>query len=175
MAAAIHQGVKAHTGVFAANIERAQSLGAVYLVGGEAQKVDSHSFNIDGDLAHGLNGVGVKQDATGFADRSDGGQGLNGANFVVCGHHTNKDGFVGDRLGNLLGTHMAIFVNRKVGNFKTVPFEPFARVKDRLVFDAGGDNVVAFFPIHRGHAFDGEVVAFGGSAGKDNFLARGAN
>ena len=38
-----------------------------------------------------------------------------------------------------------------------------------------GDDVIAFFLIHLGHALDGQVVALSRARSEDDFLGRGAD
>ena len=58
-------------GVAAANVECADSLGPVELVAGEREDVDVVGLDVDGDLADGLNGVGVEEDALLVAELAD--------------------------------------------------------------------------------------------------------
>ncbi len=57
--------------VAAADVERADALGAVDLVAGEREDVDVVRLHVDGDLADGLDGVGVEEDALLVAELAD--------------------------------------------------------------------------------------------------------
>ena len=54
-----------------ANVEGAHAPGAVELVAGEGQHIDVVLFDVDGQMAHSLDGVGVEKDAGLLTDRAD--------------------------------------------------------------------------------------------------------
>ena len=54
-------------------------------------------------------------------------------------------------------------------------FQALAGVENRLVLGGGGDDVVALFGIHLGHAFERQVVRFGGAAGENDLFRGGAD
>ena len=53
------------------------------------------ALDVDGDLADGLDGVGVEEDALLVADFADLADGLDDADFVVGVHDGDEDGLVG--------------------------------------------------------------------------------
>jgi hypothetical protein len=63
-------------------------------VAGEREHIDVVGLHVDGDLADGLDGVGVEEDAFLVADFADFTNWLDDADFVVCVHDGDKDGFV---------------------------------------------------------------------------------
>ena len=60
-------------------------------------------------------------------------------------------------------------------DFVAVPCESGERIEDRLVFGFDADEVIAAAAVAFGDAADGEVVAFGGAAGEDDFFGVGAD
>ena len=58
----------------------------------------------------------------------------------------------------LIQIHQAVLLNRQIGDAHAVFFEALAGVEDGFVLRGGGDDVVAFFGIHLGDAFEGQVV-----------------
>ncbi len=73
-----------HARVAAADVERADALGAVDFVRGERERRRCcHGVHVDGDLAYGLDGVGVEEDALLVAELADFGDGLDDADLVV--------------------------------------------------------------------------------------------
>ena len=81
--------------VAAADVQRADTLGAVDLVAGEREHVDVVLLHVDRDLADGLDGVGVEEDALLVAELADLGDGLDDADLVVGVHDGDEDGLVG--------------------------------------------------------------------------------
>src|SRR5215468_6761562 len=63
MTAAVDHRRDPHAWPLAPHVERADTLGAVQEVRGARQEVDAHRLYVDGDLAEGLGGVGVKDDS----------------------------------------------------------------------------------------------------------------
>ncbi len=100
---------------------------------------------------------------------------LDHADFVIGVHDRDENGFVGDRFAQHVEIDQAIAFHRQIGDAVAVLFELLAGIENRFVLGRRGDDVVAFFGIHLGHAFDGKVVGFGGAAGEDDFLRRGAD
>ena len=70
----------------------------------------------------------------------------------------------------------AIAVNRQEGRGEAFPFELFDRVEDGVVFDRGGDDVVAppTRPLCEGSAADGSVVRLTTAAREDDLFRRRA-
>ena len=95
VAAAVDLRGNLHARVAPANIQRANTLGAVDLVRGDRQHVDVVGHDVDRNLADSLHGVGVEEDALLVADLADLANGLQDADFVVGGHDGDQDGLVG--------------------------------------------------------------------------------
>jgi hypothetical protein len=91
VAAAVNLLGKLHARVAAANIQRAHALRPVDLVAGEREQVDVVGLHVDGNLADGLHGVGVEDDALLVAELADLGDGLDDADLVVRVHDADED------------------------------------------------------------------------------------
>ena len=117
----------------------------------------------------------MEQDALLLAELADLLDRLERADLIVGRHDADQDGLIGHRLGDLLGGHLAVLVDRQKGDLVAVALEPLARVDDGLVLGHLGDDVVPLLFVHRRDALDGEIVALGGAAGEDNLLGAGAD
>jgi hypothetical protein len=100
VAAAVHLRLDAHARL-APHVQRADALGAVGLVRGQAHQVDRQRLQVDGDLAGGLRRVDVEDDAALAAHRADGRDVLDHADLVVDEHHRDQDGVGAHRALNL--------------------------------------------------------------------------
>ena len=145
--------------IAAANVECADALGAVDLVAGEREHVDVVGHHVDGDLAHGLDGVGVEDDALLVAELADLANGLDDADFVVGVHDGDEDGLVVDGALQVFEIDEAVGLHGQIGDAVALLLELLAGVEDGLVLGDLGDDVVAALAVHLGDALDGEVVA----------------
>ena len=175
MAATIDDGCKLYPRVAAANVERANALGAVNLVRGDREQVDIVFLHVDGNLADGLHSVGREKDAVLFGDFADFLNGIDDANFVIGVHDGNQNCFWRNGFAHVFGIDATVFFDRQIGDFKALFFEALAGIENRLVLDGLSNDVIALFAIHFGDALDHQVVAFRSAAGEDDFFRRGAN
>ena len=76
---------------------------------------------------------------------------------------------------NIVQIDAAVLLHRQIGDFVAVFFQALAGVEHSLVLDGLGDDVIALFAVHLRDALDHQVVGFGGAAGEDDFLRRGAD
>ena len=86
---------------------------------------------------------------------------FDGPDFVVRKHNAHESCTLRHRPGHVFRIDQAEFVNGEIGDIESELFQLVAGVKHRMVFDAGGDNVVANVPESGGDPFDGGVVRFG--------------
>ena len=159
------------------HVERADALRAVNLVGGEAHQVDAERADVDGDLANGLRGVAVQENAARFADGRDFGERLNDADFVVGEHHRDEARVVANGVGHFLrieptGARAVVLFDIEQCHVVAAARESRERIEHGLVFGRDADQMIAASPLALGHAADGEVVAFGRAAGEDDFRWR---
>ncbi len=142
---------------------------------GDRHQVDVVLVHVDRNLADRLHAIGVEQDALLAADLADLGHRLNHADLVVGVHDGDENRLVGDRFPQHVEIDQPVALHRQIGHAIAELFELLAGIENRLVLGGGGNDVVAFFGIHLGHALDREVVGFGGAAGEDDFAGGGAD
>ena len=123
-------------------------------------------------MTYSLYSVGVEKNALFVTELADLGDRLDRADLVVSIHYSNKSGFVGDSLGYLFGSNNTVFAYGEVGNGEAVLFEVSAGMKNSVMLESGGDDVVL---VLCGKAFrscaDSPVVTFC-SAACEEYLAR---
>ena len=142
---------------------------------GEREHVDVVGDDVDGDLADGLDGVGVEDDALFVAERADFLDRLDDADFVVGVHDRDEDGLVVHGALEVFDVDEAVALHGEIGDAEALLFELLAGVEDGLVLGDFGDDVVAALAVHLGDALDGEVVGLGGAGGEDDFLGGAAD
>ena len=103
--AAVDKGYQAHA---VAAIEHARALGPVELVGGEREHINIVVDYVDGDVTHGLDGVGMEGDLCLAADGAYLPYGLNGAYLVVGIHYGDEAGIGADGRLYLVGGDHAV-------------------------------------------------------------------
>ena len=139
------------------------------LVAGQGEHVHGDLGQVDGDLAHGLDRVRVKEDAFFLGD---GGQLLDGVEVagLVVGPHDGDDGRVlPDGVPQVVRVQAAAFVNLEVGDLVAVLFrQVLAETEDRRMLHVGGDDV-AFFGLGVQGGADGRVVRLGPAGGENDF------
>src|SRR5262249_10312434 len=108
VAAAIDNGGKLDAGIATPNVEGANTLGAVDLVGGNGEKVDIVLLHVHRDLAHGLNAIDGKNNAVFFGDLADFRDRIDRANFVVGVHDGDQNRLRRNRFTHFLGIDPAI-------------------------------------------------------------------
>ena len=145
MAAAVHLRFDANPRL-AANVQGADALGAIDLVGREAKEVRAELIHVERNFPSCLGRVGVKQHPAVLADAADLGNRLERADLVVGSHHAHEDGALGERFGDLLRCHAAETVYGQVGHVEAIALQPFARVQHGLVLRLHRDDVVAARP-----------------------------
>ena len=175
VSAAIHLRGDLHTRILAPHIQSAHTLGAIEFVRGDRHDVDVIGIHVDRHFADRLHAIGVEQNAALAADLADLRHRLNHADFVVGVHDGDQNRFVRNGLAQHVQIDQAVAFERQIRNPVAVLLKLLAGVEHRFMFRRRGDDVIALFGIHLGHAFDGEVVGFGGAAGEDDFARRGAD
>ncbi|MNM95059.1 hypothetical protein D3C81_1074840 [compost metagenome] len=168
--AAVHLRLDAYARL-ALHVEGADTLGTVGLVRGEGHQVDLQRFQVDFHLAGGLRRVDVEQDAAGTGHFADGGDVVDGADFVVHVHDRNQDGVVAQRRLDHRRGDDAVFAGLEVGDLEAFALELAGGVQHRLVLDLRGDQVLALAAVEVRSPLDRQVVGLGGTGGPDN-LAR---
>src|SRR5580700_404911 len=166
VAAAVDDGGNLYPRILAANIQGADAFGAIHLMGGDRHHVDVLLVHVDRNLSDRLRGVGVENYAALATELADFRNGLHYSDFVIRGHNADQDGFVIHGALQFLEINQTVFLYGKISNAIAVLFQALAGVEHGLVLGDRSDDVVALFAVHLGHAFDGEVIAFGGARGE---------
>src|SRR5476651_2236413 len=161
LAAAVDHGDETYARL-ATDIERADALGSVNLVAGDAHQVDVHRLDIDRDLADGLGGIGMEESLLLAADLADLGQRLDDANLVVHRHDRHHHRLVGDGSAQLLEIDQAVLLHRQIGDREAFLLEMAAGIEHALVLGHGGDDVVLAVLVELRDAADGEIIRLGG-------------
>ena len=119
----------------------ADALGPVDLVRRDGHEVDVPLVNVDGDLADHLGGVGVEGDLLGAAELADLGHGLDHADLVVHGHHTDMGGVGSHGRFELFQVDQAVLLDGEVGDVEAFVLEMAAAVEYAFVLGLDGDDV----------------------------------
>ena len=142
---------------------------------GEGQHIDVLLLHVDVQMAHGLHGVGVEQDALFMADRADLRDGQDGADFVVGVHDGHQAGVRPDGVRHLLGGDGADGANRQQFHLEALFFQLLQGVENGVVFKSGGDDVL--FALALADACGGDqslIVRLAAAGGKGDLTGRTA-
>ena len=116
MAASIDLGYKAHAGALLAHIEGAHALWSIDFVAAEGHQIDGELVHVHRNLTHALGGVTMKHNPLLFGDLADFGNGIDGSNLIVRQHDGNQNGFLRNRVADVLGVYAALFIDGQVGH-----------------------------------------------------------
>ena len=158
-----------------ADEEDSDAFGGVDLVAGEGEEVDvlerAFGGEVEGELAGGLDGVGVEESAGCVGDGGEFGDGLDDAGLVVGVHDADEFGVGAEGGFRAAGSMRPCGVQgRKVTSTVVLFARDFGGVEDGVVLDGGGDEVGGFAVAGFGgeDAEEGEVVALGAAGGEDD-------
>ena len=112
-------------------------------MGGHGKQIDAEFFNISGNMPCRLHRIGMKIDARFFGDFTYITDRLDSAHFIIGMHHRNNDGFFRNCLFNFLRVNQAVTINRKVSNLKIHFTQEFTGFQYGMMFDRGGDDMIA--------------------------------
>src|SRR5437899_431797 len=134
---------QAHPRAFFPHVQGPDAFRSVDLVGGEGHQVNLERFDVHRDLADGLRGVAVEEDAFLLGDLPDLGDGVDHANLVVGHHDRNQDGLVRNGFPDIVGTDEAILSDRQVRDFDAALLQGLAGVYLDLFPAPNGPDVGA--------------------------------
>src|SRR5450830_1542839 len=154
---------------FAANVQRADTLGTVSLVRRETHQVDFPVFQIDLDLAGCLRSIAMENDALRTAEFADFRYRLNHADFVVDQHDRDQDGVGTHGCGDLLDSHQTIVLRLQVSRFETLTLQFAESIQHSLVLGLDRDDVLTLGLVELCSTLDCQVVAFGRTGSPDDF------
>ena len=146
----------------------------------QAQQIDAQAVDIQVEKAGGLHRVGVQHDGAGKLLRPPAhgggnfGQRVDDADFVVGVHQGNQGSAAGDGLRHRLRRNQPVGVHRQIGHLEAARLQGLADVQHGVMFDGGGDDMVAGFLQGGSHALDGGVVGFGAAAGEHHLAVAAA-
>ncbi len=72
--------------------------------------------HVDGNLTHGLRGIGMEDHAALVAELADFGHRLQHANFVVGEHDRHQDGFVIHGALQIFEVNLPVLLHRQIGD-----------------------------------------------------------
>ena len=119
----------------AADEEDAGALRGVHLVAGDAEQVDvlERAGEVDGELAGGLDRVGVEEDrgVVGLGDAGQFADGLDGSGLVVGEHDRNQLGVGTESRFEGFGVDDAVAGGREIGDLGAAAAEGLRRCRGR--------------------------------------------
>ena len=131
--AAIEQRLEPHLGIVTADVQGADPLWPVDLVRREAEQVDLVAPDVQRDLAHGLGGIGVEDDAAFVAKPADLADRVDRADLVVRRHDGDQHRLIGECSGHRFGRYAAVLVAIDDRDVPSLASQPLHRVEDGLV------------------------------------------
>src|SRR6266853_2909655 len=173
--AAIDNGGKLNAWVATTNVERTDTFGSIDLVAGYREQVNVVLLDVDWNFADRLHTIDGEDNAVFLGNLADFRHGIDDANLVVGIHDGDKNCFRRNGFTHVFRVDAAIALHRQICDFIAVLFEALTGVEHGFMLDGLGDDVIALFAVHFRDALDHQVVGFGRSAGKDDFLGRGAD
>ena len=150
---------------------RADALGAVDLVRGEAHEVDVHVADVDSLLSGALRRVGMEEDAVLMADRCKGLEILHSPDLVVHVHDAHKEGVRPDGLLHILRIEDAGGSRIEPCDLEALALQEVSSIKYRLVLERVHDDVLLLPLVRERRSLECQVVALRGAGGED-YLAR---
>ena len=140
----------------ALDVQHADALGGMKLVGAQRQEIDTQLVNIHLELAGHLNGVGVAKNTLAAAQGGDFFDGEEHARLVV-GHHDRNDGCVGpDRALQKVQVERTVAFHWQIGHLETPFLEISTKIHIGAVLDGGGHHVP--FAARHQCTVDGRIV-----------------
>ena len=153
-------------------VERADPLRALELMGGDRQHVGAERLDVDVDVRRRLDGIDSEQHvAMGPHAATDLGDRLDRPDLVVGEHDRDEDRLVVDRSVELVRIDSPITIDRQLDDLEAEPLEIAERVADGMVLDRRGDDSMPAGLAGPSGAFEGEVVRLR-AAGREDDLAR---
>ena len=141
----------------------------------QAHQIDGQSLQVDIHPACRLRSIGMENNAFFAAQRANGGDVLNHADFVVDEHHADQNGVRPNRCLEHFHVQQPVRLNIQVSHFKALPLQLAAGVEHSFVFSLDSDQVLAFGLVEVRSTLEGQIVGFGRAAGPDDFTRVGTN
>src|SRR5262245_55476293 len=95
---------------------------------------------------------------------------LNGADFVVCMHYSNKERGRLQGPSDIIRIDASIAINSQVRHCCTEPFKEPTGIDYRRVLHLCGDDMRICASVSEEHSFESVIVGFASTAGKYDFV-----
>ena len=142
----------------AANIQRADALGAVALVRGQTHQIDRQCGQIDRHLAGGLRRIDVKNDAALATHRTDRWNVLNDTDLVIDEHDRHQDRVGAHRVLQPIQVEQSVVLHVKVGHLEALTLQFAHRVEHGFVLGLHCDQVLSARFVKLRGALDCQIV-----------------
>src|SRR5262249_2448164 len=143
-----------------ANVKRTNTLWRMQLVAGQSKQIDVQFLQVNGNLAHRLYAVNVKDciripahNLANLFNRKE------HARFIVCEHHRNNARIATQRVTQIVQVELAVTINFQPGYFITNLTQMFTKVSNGFVLNSGCDDVTLVWILLK-KAADGPIVGF---------------
>jgi hypothetical protein len=164
------------------NISRTHALGSIDLVPRDGSSVQTHLFDVDGDLSGRLSDIGMEKDLgpllfllNGTEHISNLLKRLDDTDLIVHRHDGDQTGFVRDSLPEDVQIDQTVALDGEVSHVESSFRQVSARIQDAFVFCSSGDDVITLVLVKPSDTLDQHVVGFRRSAGEDDILAAGSD
>src|SRR5438876_1056326 len=159
----------------APNVERADALRSIELVGVDRYEVDRDLSHVEGEGADALHRVAVEGHPAFAADLADRLDRLDRSDLVVRVHHRDQRGLLVHRFSDRLGVDEAVPIDAdhrqtRLAVRRKIP----CGIDHRVVLDRGGDEPVAAV-LDLEPAAEREIVGLSASAGEDDLAGMGTD
>ncbi len=135
------------------------------------EQVYAQIANIKSFMTKCLNSIGMKQNVMRVGNFCKLFNGLYGSNFIIGKHDRCHNGIRANRFFKSFNIDDAIAINGHIGYLKAFVFKSLAGMKNGMMLNGTGDNMLSFVLCRRAHnAFDSPVISFGAAAGKKDFF-----
>ncbi len=155
-----------------ADIQRADSLGAVDFMRGKRHQIHAEVSDIEWCLSQRLHGICVKVCAKFLDNLRNLPNWLNGTDFVVRVHHRHQRRTLRYRCRDRIRINDTVRADGHIGHGKAehILREPRA-VQNGMMLDGGGDEMIAPITVRQKHAQNRRIVRLG-AAGREVNLRR---
>ena len=158
-----------HQGEALPAVERANALGAMELMAGQAQHIDILFLHIDVQVTNGLNGIGVEGHPGLLADSTDLSDGQDRADLVVGVHGGHQAGVRPDGILHLLGGDVVALLHIQKLDLEAFLLQLFQGVQHGMMLEGGGDDVLLSLLLPQlGGGNDGLIVGLRTAGGEDD-------
>ena len=157
MTATVHLGFKPNARL-AANIQSADTFGAVSFVRRQAHQINGQCGHVDVNPTRGLRRIDMENDPVFTAQVANGSHVLNHANFVVHKHHAEQYGVRPNGCFQHVHVQQTVCLHVKVRRVKPLPLQFTESVEHGFVLGFDRDDVLAFCFVKLRCTLDREII-----------------